>query len=103
MIESSHNETGGHISRLESVRQSFKELIQDAYKSIRESRAKHIQTSMDVFVYGFGLRTNPVCDLLSLIRASRQVITRQVVEELTQEDRRKNQRKYKGFEGTGDP
>lgn len=102
MEESIRNETGGHIERLASVRQSFNELIQDAYKSIRESRAKHIQTSMDVFVYGFGLRTNPVCDLLSLIRASRQVITRQVVEELTQEYRRKNQSKYKGFEGTGD-
>ena len=102
MIESIHNETGGHISRLESVRQSFKELIQDAYKSIRESRAKHIQTSVDVFVYGFGLRTNPVCDLLSLIKASRQVITKEAAEELTQEYRRKNQSKHKGYEGTDD-
>ena len=102
MVQSIRNETGGHISRLASVRHSFNELIQDAYKSIRESRTKQIQTSIDVFVYGFGLRTNPVCDLLSLIRASRQVITKQVVEELTQEYRHKNQSKYKGYEGTGD-
>lgn len=102
MVESIRNETGGHISRLASVRQSFNELIQDAYKSIRASRAKHIETSIDVFVFGFGLRTNPVCDLLSLIRASRQVITKQVVEELTQEYRRKHQSKYRGYEGAGD-
>ncbi|HYT40974.1 MAG TPA: CHAT domain-containing protein [Methylomirabilota bacterium] len=102
MIESIRNETGGHISRLESVRQSFKELIQEAHKSIRESRAKHIQTSLDVFVYGFGLRSISVCDLLSLIKASRQIITQDLADELTQEFKRKNQSKYKGFEGAGD-
>jgi hypothetical protein len=102
MQESIRNETGGHISRLESVRQSFKELIQEAHKSIRESRAKQIQTSIDIFVYGFGLRSIPVCDLLSLIKASRQIITKDLADELTQEFKRKNQSKYKGFEGTGD-
>src|SRR6266480_805769 len=101
MIESIRNETGGHISRLESVRQSFNELIQEAHKSIRESRAKQIQTSIDIFVYGFGLRSIPVCDLLSLIKASRQIITKDLADELTQELKRKNQSKYKGFEGTG--
>ena len=55
-----------------------------------------------MFVYGFGLRTIPLCDLLSLIKASRQVITKDVVEELTQQYRRKQQDKYKGYEGTTD-
>src|SRR5260370_14497596 len=99
MIESIRNETDGHISRLESVRQSFKELIQDAHKSIRESRAKQIQPSIDILVYGFGLRSIPVCDLLPLIKASRQIITKDLAEKLTQEFKHKNQSKYKGFEG----
>ena len=55
-----------------------------------------------IYLCGFGIRSIPVCDLLSLIKASRQIITKDLADELTQEFKRKNQSKYQGFEGTGD-
>src|SRR6266487_810496 len=61
---------GQYLVHPPTLAELFKELIQESHKSIRESRSKHLQHSLYLFVYGFGLRSIPVCDLLSLIKAS---------------------------------
>lgn len=102
MDESIRNKADTNISRLQSLNQSFNELIANARASIQESRARNIETSLDVFVYGFGLRTVPVSDLLSLITAGREVITREVISEYEERCKQETQTKYKGYVGTGD-
>lgn len=84
MNENIRNNTGGQISKLEGFRQSLDKLIKTAQRGIRENRNNHVQTSIGMFAYGFGLRTNVsnVCDLLSLIKIGKQVITKEEIEEL---------------------
>jgi hypothetical protein len=69
---------GKDITRLEGVHQALKELMDKAREGIRASRDENIATAIDVFAYGFGLRIMPICDLLSLMRASRDVINDEV-------------------------
>ncbi len=90
------------MSRLKSLDQSLDDLIKKARESLQESKARNIETCLDLFAYGFGLRTIPVCDLFSLIKAGRAVITDAVIDEYTQNYKRQNQAEHKTYEGTGD-
>lgn len=102
MASSIRNNTGGQVSRLESFRQSLERLVAEAKNRARESRAKQIQTSIDLFAYGFGLRAMTVCDLLSLIKVGQHVITKEEIEELKQKYIREAQTSYSGYAGVGD-
>ena len=102
MATSIRNNTGGQISRLESFRQSLERLASEAKTRARESRGKQLLTSIDLFAYGFGLRTMNVCDLLSLIKIGRDVITEEEIEELKQKYIREMQSNYSGYAGLGD-
>jgi len=102
MASSIRNDTGGQLSRLESFRQSLDNLLAEAKNRVDGSRAKEIQTSIDLFSYGFGLRTISVCDLFSLIKAVQNVITKEEIEEIKQRYIRASQKKYSGYEGLGD-
>jgi nucleoside phosphorylase len=102
MKKSIVNHTGEHISRLESVRQSLSELTKAARRGIRQNRVRDEQSPIDMFVYGFGLRTTGIYDLLSLIKASRQVITKEVIEAHTQRYEQEARDKYQGYAGLGD-
>ncbi len=74
----------------------------DVDMSRLESRTRNIETSLDLFAYGFGLRTVPVCDLLSLIKAGRAIITDAVIDEYTENYKRQYQAEHKAYEGTGE-
>jgi hypothetical protein len=102
MNESIRNRTDTDMSRLQSLDQSLGDLINNARASIKESRARNIETSLDLFVYGFGLRTMPVCDLLSLIKAGRELITNEVIKEYEERYKQEAQTKYRGYAGTED-
>jgi len=102
MATSIRNNTGGQVSRLESFRQSVERLANEAKTRVRESRTKQLQTSINLFAYGFGLRTMNVCDLLSLIKIGQHVITKEEIEELKQRYVREMQSNYSGYAGLGD-
>jgi hypothetical protein len=104
MSQNIQNNSGRHINRLESLRQSIHKLARDAQQSIRENKSQSIQTSIDIFVYGFGLRTKvaDVCDLLSLINIGQQVIKKDEIEELKRQFSQDMQNRYQGYEGTED-
>ncbi|MBI5030356.1 MAG: CHAT domain-containing protein [Chloroflexi bacterium] len=100
MEENLQNTGGEKTSRLQSVRKSFNRLVKQARDGIRESQARQVQTSIDVFVYGFGFREIPVCDILSLLKVGNQIITKQEIEKLRHRYSDELQRKYIGYSGT---
>jgi hypothetical protein len=102
MDGSIRNEDDASISRLGSLDQSLGELVSYARASLKESRSRNIEASLDLFVYGFGLRTMPVCDLLSLIKAAREIITDDVIKSYTERVEQETRAKFKGYEGTGE-
>lgn len=100
MEKNLQNNSDEKNSRLQSVRKSFERLVKQARDGIRDSKARHIQTSIDVFVYGFGFREMPVCDILSLLKIGSQIITKQEIEELRRRYLDELQGKYSGYSGT---
>ena len=102
MANSMKNDTGGQLSRLESFRRSLENLLVEAKSRVDESRTKKMQTSIDLFSYGFGLRVMNVCDLFSLIKIGQNIITKEKIEELKQRYIGEAKRKYSGYEGLGD-
>jgi hypothetical protein len=102
MDKSIQNKADIAMSRLRSLDLSLSDLITNTRISLQESRDRNIETSLDLFVYGFGLRTMPVCDLLSLIKAGREIITDDVISEYREKYKQEVQTRYKGYEGTGD-
>ncbi len=95
------NKKGGEISRIDGVQQALKDLMDTVRKGIRDNREKHVQTSVDIFAYGFGLRTMPVCDLLSLMKANEEVITQDVISQYREQVEQEMKHKYSGFQGAG--
>ena len=79
MHKSIANQSGERITRVESVRQSLKALSQSARRSIRENGASESASRIDIFIYGFGLRSMGTCDVLSLLEASKQIITEDLI------------------------
>src|SRR5205823_3679216 len=97
MAGSIRNNTGDHLTRLESVQQSLKRLAQDARNSLQKEQRGKRQTSLDVFAYGFGLRSVRVCDFLSLLKVGKDVISEDEIEQIKRDYIQKMQSKY------GDP
>ncbi len=102
MDQSIRNRTDVDMTRLKSLDQSLDDLIKNARESLQESKARNIETSLDLFAYGFGLRTMPVCDLFSLIKAGREIINDAVIDEYTENYKRQYQAEHKAYEGAGD-
>ncbi len=102
MDQSIRNQTDVDITRLKSLDESLDTLIRNARESIQESKARNIETSLDLFAYGFGLRTIPVCDLFSLIKAARAIITDEVIDEYTENYKRHYQSEHRVYEGASD-
>ncbi len=102
MDQSIRNRTDVDMTRLKSLDQSLDDLIKNARESLQESKARNIETSLELFAYGFGLRTLPVCDLFSLIKAGRAIITDEVIDEYTERYKHHYQAEYKAYEGTGE-
>ncbi len=102
MDQSIRNRTDVDMTRLKSLDQSLDDLIKNARESLQESKARNIETSLELFAYGFGLRTLPVCDLFSLIKAGRAIITDEVIDEYTERYKHHYQTEYKAYEGTGE-
>src|SRR5713226_6231687 len=59
MDQSIRNRTDVDMTRLKSLDQSLDDLIKNARESLQESKARNIETSLDLFAYGFGLRISP--------------------------------------------
>ena len=104
MAGSIRNNTGGHLTRLESFQQSLKRLAQGARKTLQKEQTRGRETSIDMFAYGFGLRGLSVCDLLSLMEVGKHVISKEEIEQLKKDYTRQMQQKaeqdygrYKGF------
>lgn len=95
------NKKGGDVSRIEGVQQALKDLMETTRKGIRDNREKNVQTSVDIFAYGFGLRTMPVCDLLSLMKASQEVITDDVITRYREQFEQETKSKYGNVQGIG--
>lgn len=102
MNESIRNQSDESISRLKSLNKSFDELMANFRQSLEESKARNIEASIDIFVYGFGIRTIPVCDLLALVKASSEVITEEIIRNYKENFKKENEEKYKGYRGTSD-
>lgn len=102
MATSIRNNTGGQVSRLESFRQSLERLVNEAKTRVRDSRTKQLQTSIDLFAYGFGLRSMNVCDLLSLIKIGQHIISKEEIEKLKQRYIREMKSSYSSYAGLGD-
>jgi len=67
----------------------------------KESECERVETSLDLFAYGFGLRDLDVCDLLSLMKVGKHVITKEEIEELKDRYAREMRSRYSGYEGLG--
>jgi len=104
MTKSIQNNTGEEISRLDSFRQSLGRIVKTAQSSIQQNRKRNIETSIDLFVYGFGLRSNKteVCDLLHLLETGRQIISEGEIERLKNTNIRELKNRYRGYEGLDD-
>lgn len=82
MSESIRNDTGRVMSRLEGIQEAIREMgasIQSQMKA--QQKASH---SIKLFAYAFGLRHGDVCDLISMVRASKELDIAAEVERLKQ-------------------
>ncbi len=104
MAQNIRNNSGGKLSRLEGFRQSLDKFVKDARNTVRRNKTKNIKSSIDLFAFGFGLRSDEirVCDLLSLMRIGKEVITRDEIEELKQSYTQEIKNRYRGYSGLGD-
>jgi hypothetical protein len=102
MRESMNNNSGGSLSRLESFRRSLNSLAADARRLATEAKQMGAQSIVRLFVYGFGLRNDRVCDLLSLIRVAGDVITQEEIESLKRQYADEIRASYSGYSAIGD-
>lgn len=100
MAENIRNNTGGQFSRLEGFCRSLDRLAQEARRAIRESQLREANTSVDIFAYGFGLRDGEVCDLFSLLKLGRQIMSES--RDLQQQRKHQLEERYGSYNGLGD-
>lgn len=101
MKRSFQNQEGENIYRLESIRNAFKEFTQVARRGVQENQTEDMPASIDMFIYGFGLRSIEVCDLLALWKASTQIITKDRIERITEQYKQEQHNTYGGYKGLG--
>jgi CHAT domain/von Willebrand factor type A domain len=102
MIENIRNDSNRQLSRLESFRESLERLGEEAKQVIQKREAQKQKTSIDVFIYGFGLRNVVVCDLLSLVKESNKQFSKETLQNLKRDFRQKIDSKYGQYEGLDD-
>ena len=95
------NTKSGTITRIEGVQRALKDFMDTTRQGIRDNRNKNEQTSVDIFAYGFGLRTTPVCDLLSLMKASQEIITQDVLTRYREQFEQEMKSKHGNLQGFG--
>ena len=83
MQGSMRNDDGGTLTRLEGFRRALQRSVQNA-NEIAKQRAAGVSPEFAVFAYGFGLRHKSLeyADLFSLIKASKDLITKDEIERL---------------------
>jgi len=101
MTESIRNNTGGHLTRLESFQQSLKRLAQNARNTLQMEQTIGPKNSIDIFAYGFGLRGLRVCDLLSLMEVGKHVISQEEIEQMKRTYTREMQGEYEKYQDLG--
>jgi nucleoside phosphorylase len=102
MRDSINNDTDGQLTRLQSFERSFERLIRDAERIATDSNGVEHTSAVRCFAYVFGVLDLQVCDLLSLIRASKDVATKAEIERLTRDCEAKVRAKYNSYAGLGD-
>lgn len=102
MTGSINNNTNRQLSRLESFNESLKRLGEEANKTIKANKDKKVDTNIDVFAYAFGLRTGDICDLFSLLKIGKSVISKEEIEDLKRKYTNEMKRNYSGYSGLGD-
>lgn len=99
MTESINNNTNRQLSRLESFNESLKRLGEEANQTIKANKERKIDTNIDVFAYAFGLRTDDICDLFSLLKIGKDVISKEEIEDLKRKYTNEMKSKYSGYSG----
>jgi hypothetical protein len=103
MLSSIENKSSDEQSnKLEALRGNLEQLGKDAKLAIKKRNENNLQTSIDVFIYGFGLRNTAVCDLLSLIEEACKVFPKEKLYSLKQNLRQKIDHKYNKYKGLED-
>ena len=95
------NTKGGTITRIEGVQQALKDFMDTTRQGIRDNHNKNVQTSVDIFAYGFGLRALPVCDLLSLMKASQEIIPQEVITRYREQFEHEMKHRHGNLQGFG--
>jgi hypothetical protein len=88
MQTSIRSEGGKELNRLQGVEQAWHDLLLGARNSLQESHARSLDSAIDLFVYGFGLRSMPVCDLFSLLKAIREQLSQAAIEDAAADRKR---------------
>jgi soluble P-type ATPase len=101
MAESIKNDSNRQISRLQSFNESLNRLAKQAKETIQENRSRQIDTTVEVFAYAFGLRSGGVCDLLSLMKVGKDIISEREIEEMKQRHISEMKSKYESYSGLG--
>ncbi|MBX5459036.1 MAG: CHAT domain-containing protein [Thermogemmatispora sp.] len=101
MQASIRSEGEKELNRLQSVELAWRELLLEARNSLRESRARSLDSSIDLLAYGFGLRSVPVCDLFSLLKAIREQLPQAEIEDAAAAKKQSWRRQLSGYAETG--
>lgn len=101
MQENIQNNTNRQLNRLQSFNESLKRLTNEARKTIQENKNKKLNTSIEVFAYAFGLRSGGICDLLSLLKVGKDIISPEEIEHLKRKYINEMQNKYQSYSGLG--
>lgn len=101
------NDSGGAMTRLEGFRRSLQQTAEVINSDVR-NYANADSPNFDLFAYGFGLRhrTVPYADLFSLLKAGRDIVTPNEIEQLkrkhTNDVRRQYEAKASQYSGMAD-
>ena len=95
MQGSMRNDEGGTLTRLEGFRRALQRSVQNA-NEIAKQRTAGVSPQFDVFAYGFGFRHKSFeyADLFSLIKVSKDLITKDEIERLKEKHTVAVRRKY---------
>ncbi|HYR07217.1 MAG TPA: TIR domain-containing protein [Longimicrobium sp.] len=96
MAESMPRSLGPSSSRIEAVRASLERIAQEAGDAARR-HSQDDDSAAALFAYGFGLQIGTVCDLLTLMKVAKGVITPDEIEAVKQEVEAEARQKYAGY------
>ena len=74
MQQSIHNKNNKNTNRLESFKDSLRELSKETKQEIQACKQEGFDASINVFAYAFGLKETDCCDLLSLLEMEQQTM-----------------------------